>query len=55
MSDVARGGISATGRPIDIDRIQISRRRDDGTIVETWAQMDLPKMKIPAPVPPQQD
>ena len=44
--DMPFGGISATGRPIDIDWIQISRHRDDGTIVETWAQMDLPKMMM---------
>jgi NADPH:quinone reductase-like Zn-dependent oxidoreductase len=28
------------------DWIQISRHGDDGTIVETWAQMDLPKMMV---------
>jgi predicted ester cyclase len=44
--DMPFGGISATGKPIDIDWIQISRHADDGTIRETWAQMDLPKMMV---------
>jgi predicted ester cyclase len=44
--DMPFGGISATGRPIDVDWIQISRHADDGKILETWAQMDLPKMMV---------
>lgn len=44
--DMPFGGISATGKPIDIDWIQISRHGDDGTIQETWAQMDTPKMMV---------
>jgi hypothetical protein len=44
--DMPFGGISATGKAIDIDWIQISRHADDGIIVETWAQMDLPKMMV---------
>ena len=39
-------GMPATGKPIDIDWIQISRHGDDGTIQETWAQMDVPKMMV---------
>ena len=39
-------GVPANGKAIDIDWIQISRHADDGTIVETWAQMDLPKMMV---------
>ena len=47
-------GVPANGKPIDTDWIQISRHADDGTIVETWAQMDVVKMMtqlgaIPAP------
>ena len=44
--DMPFGGISATGKDIDIDWIQISRHGDDGMIHETWAQMDLPKMMV---------
>jgi hypothetical protein len=44
--DMPFAGISATGKPIDTDWIQISRHGDDGTILETWAQMDLPKMMV---------
>ena len=44
--DLPFGGISATGKAIDLDWIQISRHANDGTIVETWAQMDLPKMMV---------
>jgi hypothetical protein len=44
--DMPFGGISATGKAIDIDWIQISRHGDDGVIQETWAQMDLPKMMV---------
>jgi len=44
--DLPFGGISATGKAVDVDWVQISRHADDGTIVETWAQMDLPKMMV---------
>ncbi len=45
------GGIDWAGVPpndkrIDTDWIQISRHAGDGKIVETWAQMDLPKMMM---------
>ena len=40
------GAISATGKAIDMDWIQISRHGDDGTVQETWAQMDIPKMMV---------
>ena len=40
------GGPPATGKSVDFDWIQISRHADDGTIVETWAQMDIPKMMV---------
>jgi predicted ester cyclase len=48
------GGTPPSGKAIDVDWIQISRHGDDGTIQETWAQMDLMKMMvqlgaIPAP------
>lgn len=33
-------------KSIDIDWVQISRHADDGTIQETWAQMDLPTMMV---------
>ena len=51
---IAWAGVPANGKPIDTDWIQISRHADDGTIVETWAEMDIPKMlmqvgSIPAP------
>jgi len=47
-------GIPANGNAVDIDWIQISRHADDGTVVETWAQMDTPRMlmqlgAMPAP------
>jgi len=44
--DMSFGGISATGKAIDTDWIQISRHGDDGKVLETWAQMDLPKMMV---------
>lgn len=44
--DMPFGGISATGKAIDVDWIQISRHGDDGMIQETWAQMDLPKLMV---------
>jgi len=43
---IAWAGVPANGKPVDIDWIQISRHADDGTIVETWAQMDIPKMMV---------
>jgi predicted ester cyclase len=44
---VAWAGLSEpTGKAIDTDWIQISRHVDDGRIVETWAQMDSPKMMV---------
>jgi predicted ester cyclase len=43
---IAWAGVPANGKPIDTDWIQISRHADDGTIVETWAQMDIPKMMV---------
>jgi len=39
-------GVPANGKAVDMDWIQISRHADDGTIVETWAQMDVPKMLV---------
>lgn len=39
-------GVEANGKPIDTDWIQISRHAEDGTVVETWAQMDIPKMMM---------
>jgi predicted ester cyclase len=39
-------GVPANGKAVDMDWIQISRHGDDGTIVETWAQMDVPKMLV---------
>ncbi len=52
--DMPYGGMSATGRPVDFDWIQISRHGDDGRVQETWAQMDIAKMMtqlgaMPAP------
>lgn len=43
-----------TGKRVDFDWVQISRHEADGTIAETWAQMDVPKMlmqlgAMPAP------
>lgn len=35
-----------TGKAIDLDWIQIARHDDEGRIVETWAQMDSPKMLV---------
>ena len=43
---ISWAGVPANGKPIDTDWIQVSRHADDGTIVETWAQMDLPKMMM---------
>jgi len=39
-------GIPANGRAVDTDWIQISRHAPDGTVVETWAQMDIPKLMV---------
>jgi predicted ester cyclase len=50
--DMPFGGISATGKPVDVDWVQISRHGDDGVIQETWAQMDLPKMMVQLGVMP---
>ena len=41
---ISWAGVPANGKPIDTDWIQISRHAEDGTIVETWAEMDIPKM-----------
>jgi len=41
-------GVAANDGAIDTDWIQISRHADDGRIVETWAQMDTPKMMMQA-------
>jgi predicted ester cyclase len=38
-------GVAPNGKPIDTDWIQVSRF-DGGKIVETWAQMDIPKMMV---------
>ena len=51
MTGTNRGGIPWAGvpandKPIDTDWIQITRHAEDGTILETWAQMDLPKMMV---------
>ena len=43
---MAWAGVPANGKPVDIDWIQISRHADDGTVVETWAQMDVAKMMM---------
>ena len=37
-------GIPPSDKKVDTDWIQISQHAPDGTIVETWAQMDIPKM-----------
>ena len=39
-------GVPANGRPVDVDWIQISRHAADGTVVETWAQMDTMKLMM---------
>ena len=38
-------GVTANGKAVDTDWIQISRFAD-GKVVETWAQMDIPKMMV---------
>jgi predicted ester cyclase len=35
-----------TGKAVDVDWIQIARHDDSGRIVETWAQMDTPKLMV---------
>jgi predicted ester cyclase len=45
-------GVPANGKAIDVDWIQISRHADDGTIEETWAQMDVGTMMIQLGVMP---
>jgi predicted ester cyclase len=45
-------GVPANGKGIDIDWIQISRHDSDGTIVETWAEMDVAKMMMQLGVGP---
>lgn len=50
--DMPFGGISATGKAVDLDWIQISRHGADGMIQETWSQMDLPKMMVQLGVMP---
>src|SRR5262249_9877726 len=39
-------GIPANGKAVDVDWIQVSRHDADGRVVETWAQMDTPKMMV---------
>jgi predicted ester cyclase len=43
---IAFAGVPANGSKVDFDWIQISRHADDGKIVETWSQMDLPKFMV---------
>ncbi|HEY7400313.1 MAG TPA: ester cyclase [Actinomycetota bacterium] len=45
-------GVPANGKPVDVDWVQISRHADDGKLVETWAQMDVPKMMVQLGVMP---
>jgi predicted ester cyclase len=45
-------GIPANDKPVDVDYIQISRHGTDGKIVETWSQMDVPKMMVQLGVMP---
>jgi predicted ester cyclase len=40
------GMTEASGKPIDLDWIQIARHDDSGRIVETWAQMDVPRLLV---------
>lgn len=51
MTGTNKGGIPWAGVPandmaVDTDWIQISRHDDEGKLVETWAQMDTPKMMM---------
>ena len=50
--ELAFAGLPPTGKSIDLDWIQISRHADDGTIQETWSQMDLPTMMVQLGVMP---
>ncbi len=43
---LAWAGIPANGNKIDVDWVQISRHDADGRVVETWAQMDTPKLMM---------
>jgi predicted ester cyclase len=43
---LAWAGIPANDRPVDVDWIQISRHGPDGKVLETWAQMDTPKLMM---------
>jgi predicted ester cyclase len=51
MTGTNKGGLPWAGVPandakIDTDWVQITRHDADGKIVETWAQMDVPKMMM---------
>lgn len=51
MTGTNRGGLPWAGIPandakIDTDWVQISRHDADGKLVETWSQMDVPKMMV---------
>ena len=51
MTGTNKGGLAWAGVPandakIDTDWVQISRHDADGKVVETWSQMDLPKMMM---------
>jgi len=46
MGGIDWAGVPPSDNKVDIDWIQVSRHADDGTIVETWAQMDIPKMMM---------
>ncbi len=50
--ELAFASLPPTGKSIDLDWIQISRHADDGTIQETWSQMDLPTMMVQLGVMP---
>jgi predicted ester cyclase len=45
-------GVPANDKAVDIDWIQISRHADDGSLLETWSQMDTPKMMVQLGVMP---
>lgn len=51
MTGTNKGGLPWAGVPandakVDTDWIQISRHDADGKVVETWSQMDVPKMMM---------
>ena len=51
MTGTNKGGIPWAGVPandkaVDTDWIQISRHDTEGKVVETWSQMDTPKMMM---------